>query len=236
MHFPLKKAILDLLFPVRCLGCSKEGEFCCGSCRSALRPIPPICFFCKKMVPGSRVITPGRTCSSCRKRSNIYAFLSPFLYGDDTIRELIHALKYRRVRSVGLLLGDLIVEYLKKFKVPLPEGAVLLPIPLHPSRQRTRGFNQAELIALRIGEILHLPVEKSILRKIKKTIPQMELRAEERRKNVVGTFSVADPESTRGKTILLLDDVKTTGATLEEAARVLKKAGAKRVWAMTVAH
>lgn len=152
------------------------------------------------------------------------------------MRELIHALKYRRVRALDLILGDMLLGYVHKFGIILPRGAMLIPIPLHPGRQRTRGFNQAELIAQRLGECLGLSVEAEVLRKVKKTTPQVELSAEERRKNVVNTFAVSNTSLIMGKTIFLLDDVKTTGATLEEAARVLKEAGVKRIWAITAAH
>lgn len=232
----LKKAILDLIFPIRCLGCGREGDLCCVSCQSKLYPVPPACFVCKKIVPGRRRIPPGRTCAACRKKSCIYTFLSPFLHDDETVRELIHALKYRGVRDLALILGDMLMEYVRKFGIILPKGVLLIPIPLHSGRQRTRGFNQAELIARRLGENLGLPVEAGVLRKVKKTTPQVELSAEERRKNVINTFAVANAALVKGKTIFLLDDVKTTGATLEEAARVLKDAGAKRIWAVTVAH
>lgn len=232
----LKKAILDLIFPIRCLGCGREGDLCCALCQSKLYFVPPTCFVCKKMIPDQGRIPPGRTCAACRKKSCIYAFLSPFLYDDDIIRELIHALKYRRIRDLALILGDMLWRYVHKFGIILPKGALLISIPLHPGRQRTRGFNQAELIARRVGERLNLPVAVDIFTKVKKTTPQVELSAEERRKNVVNTFVVPNASLVLGKTIFLFDDVKTTGATMEEAARVLKDAGAKRIWAVTVAR
>ncbi len=232
----LKKAILDLIFPIRCLGCGNEGDFCCFSCRSKLYSIPPTCFACKKMVPGGVRIPPGRTCKACHKKSCIYAFLSPFPYDDKIIRELVHSLKYHRVRALGPILGDLLSGYVHKFNIAPPKRVLLMPVPLHSGRQRTRGFNQAELIARRLGDNLGMAVETGALRKVKKTTPQVELSAEERRKNMINTFAVSNPSLVLGKTIFLLDDVKTTGATLEEAAKVLKAAGAKRVWAVTVAH
>lgn len=234
--FSIKKTVLDLIFPVRCVGCGGEGDFCCASCRFKLYSVPPTCFVCKKMVPGKGKIPTGRTCESCQKKSCIYAFLSPLRYQESTVSDLIHALKYQRVREIDGALAGILADYIARFGVKVPKGALIVPIPLHSSRKRTRGFNQAELIAWRLGERLGLSVEAEVLRKVKKTTPQVELLAEERRKNVVNTFAAPNASLVLGKTIFLLDDVKTTGATLEEAARVLKEAGAKRIWAITVAH
>ena len=134
------------------------------------------------------------------------------------------------------ILADLLENYLQKYKIWLPKEALLVPIPLHKNRERKRGFNQAKLIARHLSERLGLELAENVLKKTKATRPQIELRAEERRKNLTGAFAVSDPQKIQNKIILLLDDVKTTGTTLEEAAVVLKQAGAKRVWAITVAH
>jgi len=149
---------------------------------------------------------------------------------------MIHDLKYRRVRAHAPALAELLRSYLSYCRIAIPSGALLIPIPLHKKRERTRGFNQSLLIATALGEKLGMEVRGDILRKTKKTTPQMELSREERLKNMDGVFAVSDTSIVRNRTILLLDDVKTTGATLENAARVLRSAGAKRVWALTVAH
>ena len=107
---------------------------------------------------------------------------------------------------------------------------------MHRSRKRVRGFNQSELIAARLSSLINLRAENHILRKNKKTAPQVGLSGEKRRNNIIGSFSVSNPESVKNKNVILVDDVKTTGATLEEAARVLKNAGAGKIWAVTVAH
>ncbi|QQG45671.1 MAG: ComF family protein [Candidatus Sungiibacteriota bacterium] len=239
-----KNWLLDLIFPAVCFGCGTGGSFLCPMCHNKLRWIPPTCFVCKKFIPARRRITAGRTCVSCQKKSSIYAFLSPFSYNDEAPRELIHSLKYNRVRSAAPVLVSLLLEYFDIYGIFLPKEAVIMPIPLYKSRERVRGFNQSGLIATQLAELYQaklgtcskLSLVQQVLRKIKKTKPQIELSADKRRRNVIGTFGVADPASIKQKVVLLLDDVKTTGATLEEAARVLKEAGAKRVWAITVAH
>ena len=230
-----KKFILDLIFPIFCLGCREEGRFLCEKCRVGLLIIPPTCFICKKMVPLATESVPGRTCLNCRSKTNIYSYLSPFFY-EGLIKNSIHDLKYKRVRDIAGELSDLLADYLVKYKVITPKDAVIIPIPLHKNRRRERGFNQAELIGYRLSERIGVSLEKNVLIKTKNTKSQVELSAEARRENLAGVFAVKNQEKILNRNIILLDDVKTTGSTLEEAAGVLKSAGAKRIWAVTVAH
>lgn len=251
----LKSVFLDLLFPIFCFGCKKEGVFLCSDCKNKLVWIQPVCFGCNKWVPSSvgaslahssriglfkGVVRPrvmaGRTCLSCRNKSSIYAFLSPFLYSDPLVRNLIHGLKYNHLRSLADLLGELLVEYIAKFKISFPENILLIPVPLHPSRFRNRGFNQAEQIVLYLSDRLRVKSDTKVLQKVRKTKAQTELSAQDRRLNLVDAFMVFDPNRIKNKTLLLVDDVKTTGSTLEEAAQTLKAAGAERILVLTVAH
>lgn len=233
----VKTYFLELLFPIYCLGCEKtEGTLFCHACRTGLQMIPPACFVCKKLSPGKKRAPPGRTCKYCRRETAIFAFLSPFLYSDKPLRSLIHALKYNRVKDAGKELADLLLNYLQYFRIVLPNRAILIPIPLYPSKERTRGFNQTRLIAERLSVALGLPLAADLLKKTKDTRAQAELERERRLKNVAGVFEVSRPELLEKKTVILVDDVKTTGATLEEAAKALKKAGASRIWAITIAH
>ena len=180
----------------------------------------------------------GRTCVSCRKKSSIYAFLSPFSYDDPLIREALHCLKYKRMRGIADVMGELLFEYILSFHIILPPKHILCPVPLAASRRRIRGFNQAELIAVALQKRFGISgiFDPALLAKIKMTRPQVGLSREARQENIKNSFRVPFAEKVRGKDIVLVDDVKTTGATIEEAARVLKEAGAKRVWAITVAH
>ena len=268
MFSTVKTIFLDLLFPVFCLGCKKEGVFLCGDCKNKLVWIQPSCFGCNKWVQPSVRASPGvgrprvtaglvksqtpqasagalahrtfngagRTCLSCRKKSAIYAFFSPFLYSDSLVRNLIHGLKYNHLRSLADLLGELLVEYMAKFKISFPQNTLLVPVPLHPSRFRNRGFNQAEQIVLYLSDRLKIESAVKALQKIRKTKAQVELSAQDRRLNLIGAFVVSDPNLVKNKTILLVDDVKTTGATLAETARILKAAGAGRILVLTVAR
>ena len=232
----LRAHILDLLFPPQCCGCGRIGTILCAACADALVRIPPQCFVCHAWVPGTDIAPPGRTCVRCRPHSAVYAFLSPFSYRQDTMRELVHALKYGRCREAAALCADMLTSHLTAMRIVFPRDAALVPVPLHKTRERERGFNQSFLIARVLGEKLGIGVRQDVLRKVKKTIPQMELFREERLKNLAGTFVVRDSVPICGKTVVLVDDVKTTGATLEEAACVLKQSGVQHIWAITVAH
>lgn len=231
-----KRFILDLLFPAQCAGCGKEDEGLCLSCRENIFLIPPSCFVCKKLVPARGAVPAGRTCKPCRKKSSVYGFISPFSYGAPAIKTLIHDLKYRRVRDNARILAELLYRAIAYHGVLLSRDSFIIPIPLHKARERTRGFNQSFLIARALGEKIVIPMRGDILRKIKNTKPQMELAREERLKNMTGVFSVSDSAAVKDKTAILVDDVKTTGATLESAARALRAAGAKKIWAIAVAH
>ncbi|MBI2053434.1 MAG: ComF family protein [Candidatus Sungbacteria bacterium] len=112
----------------------------------------------------------------------------------------------------------------------------MIPIPLHKSRERVRGFNQSRLIAQECARSLRRPLHTDILHKTKKTAPQMELLREARLTNLAGAFTVSSADAIRNRTCILIDDVKTTGATMESAARTLKDAGAGKIWAITIAR
>lgn len=198
--------------------------------------VPPKCFGCGKLSPGTKRIPQGRTCISCRAHTSIYAFISPFLYRQKSVRELIHNLKYLRVYGIGQILAKLLIDYLNHFEIRFPKNSILIPMPLHARRERTRGFNQSRLIAESLSKSSDIRICNNVLIRTTNTKPQIEFRAEERHSNVSDAFSVLDPEKIKNRTIILLDDVKTTGSTLEEAAWVLKDAGAKKIWAITIAH
>lgn len=236
----VKAWLLDLIFPQYCLGCDEIGTFLCKKCEARLQVVPPSCFFCKRLVPEKNRITTGRTCKGCQDKTAIYAFLSPFLFKDAVIRDLVYQLKYSSVRDISRVLGRLLADYCDGFRIKLPKDLVVMSIPLYRARRRVRGFNQAELIARAWIENTRLIPAASLLpdalERIRDTKSQVGLLREERTKNVSGVFRVRRPEAVKGKDVLLVDDVKTTGATLEEAAGALKDAGARRVWALTVAH
>lgn len=220
---------LDVLFPRFCAGCKREGLFLCEACRRGIIPGSSVCFVCEKRSPD------GLICELCKGNTKIRRFIAPFAYAQPTIRELIHLLKYGGAREIADDFGNWIAASLSLSSVLIPKEALLVPIPLHSGRLRERGFNQAELIARSLAHHLGLSVNAALLKRTLHRKPQTEMKKrEERLDNAKGIYKVAGDVS--GKLIILVDDVSTTGATLEEAAAVFKKARAKQVWAIAVAR
>lgn len=218
--------ILDLLFPRRCLGCGKVGKYFCDTCGSSIRVIEQnesICPMC------GRPAIDGATHPRCISRYSLDGLTSIFHY-DGIIRQAVKTLKYRRVSD----LASEFVSLVSASSVPHPDPCILVPIPLHPSRQKERGYNQAEILGKLLAEKLNISIATDILKRAKKTVPQVEMKKREARlTNMKGVFAVyhAPPEH-----VVLFDDVFTTGATMRSAANMLKRAGAKYVWAVTIAR
>ena len=166
-------------------------------------------------------------------KMNLWSVRSLGLF-DDHYQKLIHAFKYQAKTSLGKRLGRILAEKLREDGI-LPGFDCLIPVPLHPARKRERGFNQSELLADELSEVTHLPELKQLLKRIRNTKDQTKLTPEQRIENVKGAFALIDYDRIEGKKVILVDDVMTTGATLKECAKVLTKAGAKRVMGATIA-
>ncbi len=222
-----KTSFLDLLFPLRCLGCGTEGSLLCPSCCHSLPRIKqPFCQRC------GTPLNEGYLCPACISHPlTIDGIRSMFLFGG-TVRKAIHQLKYRHIKAMAAPLGHLLAEYLRSY--PLP-GEVLIPVPLHPRRLRERGYNQAALLATEAGKLTGLFVAEGLMLRQRDTITQARTAsAVERRNNVRGAFICR--QVLHGERILLIDDVCTTGATLDACAAALKAAGAGSVWGLTAAR
>lgn len=216
----LWQGLIDLLFPPFCIVCEKPLEQAerrvCANCWQALELVTPELRECKELPLALDAIYP------------VYVF-------DDRIQTIIHALKYRGYRSLGLRLGELVGKQLLN-EIHREDGVSLVPIPLHPIKLRERGYNQAALIARGISTVTHTPVEEQIIRRIKNTKTQTQLSAAERQENMAGAFSIGDRSLIKpDKTIILVDDVLTTGATMSAAAAILKQAGIGKVIGVAVA-
>jgi ComF family protein len=224
----LREAFVDSFFPPCCVGCGKPGCFLCGSCTRKLSRISlPICSKCGK--PEST----GALCPSCWGwQSQIDGLRSPFRF-DGVMRHAIHQLKYRNLKSIAVYLARLLSDYLKFNPVP---GEVILPVPLHNQRLKQRGYNQSALIARELGKLMELPVIEGCLLRLKDNPPQARTETvDDRHRNVVDAFACID-QRLNGKRILLVDDVCTSGATLESGAAALKSAGAISVWGLALAR
>jgi ComF family protein len=223
----LKGMALDLLFPQWCVGCGREGDYICCSCRQLLLPIePPVCPRC------GRPQSSGMLCSECVNwQADIDGIRSPFVF-DGVMRQAIHEFKYRNLRALATPLAELLYGYFLTNPIP---GEFLVPVPLHRERWRERGYNQSSLLARELGKLTGLLVVDDCLVRQQHTHPQARAaNVGERQRNVAGAFACQDGRL-RGKQVLLIDDVTTSGATLNSCAGALKSAGAISVWGLVMA-
>jgi len=226
------------LLPSPCLACGRQAEpgaphlGLCARCRGRLEePGANSCSRCGRVLSGAR-LPPGFLCGRCRKRppafERLYAawlYQAPF---DDVIR----ALKFGRLEYLGRALGAALAA---RFATTLPPVDLVVPVPLHWRRRLSRGFNQAAAIGASFARARHLPC-RSLLRRKRATQPQSRLPRARRLANLRHAFALRRRRSLAGLSILLIDDVSTTGATLDAAARALRHAGAQRVLAMVAAR
>ena len=218
-------ALLDLVFPPRCVTCGKEGSFLCESClATAPAMVEPYCHRC------ARPLHVAGLCETCRQEPNsLDGILSAFAMGE-SVSQGVYALKYRNLRALAPVMGDLMAAYLQRVGL---EVDVLAPVPLHPRRLRQRGYNQAELLARAVGRSLDVSVIPSALVRVRHGQPQIRaLSREERKANVADAFR--SQTLFDGQRVLLVDDVCTTGATLEACASAVRQAGAAEVWGVTL--
>ena len=224
----LGEVALDFLFPKWCVGCRQRGDFICQDCRNSIARInEPLCPRCGRPQI-SDILCPG--CVSWSAAIN--GIRAPFRF-DGVIRQAVYDLKYHNIRALAEPLACLINDYL--MANPLP-GEVLVPVPLHRRRLRERGYNQSGLLARELGKLTNLPVVDDCLVRQKHTSPQARTAAvAERQSNVDGAF-ICSGSDVYGKTVLLIDDVATSGATLNAGAIALKAAGASSVWGLALAR
>jgi competence protein ComFC len=236
----LLKGLKDLIYPNCCLVCknkissTNQRQLICTNCWDKIEQnLPPFCASC------GRHLTPEaiekNACPSCF-RVNFYfdrAF-SPCTY-TGVVKKLIHEFKYSGKDYLGKPLGKLMHTFIRNYQLPITHLDFLVPIPLHKSRQREREFNQAEILSQEIAQQFNKQVLTDLLIRVKPTKTQTELTFQERCQNVEKSFSVTKPELIKDTNLLLIDDVLTTGATSNEAARCLKEAGAKKVLLLTLA-
>ena len=227
--------LLDLIFVPLCPVCRSPlrngGPFCEGCSRTIRRVLPPICPQCGLPFPEG---TEGHLCGDCL--SGKFRFLLHRSYGiyEGALKEAIHRFKYGRDLLLVEPLGDFLLEACEDLR---SRGIdLLIPVPLHPRRLRERGFNQSLLLARHLSKRLGLPCEAEVLVKVKDTPSQTSLSPAERQRAVRGAFEVLKGERIREKRVLLVDDVFTTGATVNEASRVLLRAGAEEVLVITLAR
>ena len=221
MSFPFSKIkifLLDTLFPPVCFSCRRfldsADSVLCSACRRSLPLYNSLfCPFCRARFPESRP-----TCSC----SLPFLFGAPASFSNPAVRALIHATKFKKLASALNPLITLLIAYAQNLNFNFT-NYVVVPIPLSSARERTRGFNQAELIARSLSKALNLSLVPA-LKRIKTTKPQAELKSKAARlANIASAFTLSNPATILNQNIILIDDVYTTGATILEAVRVLKK-------------
>ncbi len=223
-----KGIALDFIFPRHCVGCGREGEFLCASCQNTInRILPPLCPKCGRYQPS------GLMCPDCINwSSSIDGIRSPFQF-DGVIRKAIHSLKYQNLRAISSLLARYLYEYLLSNHLPVN---VIVPVPLHAKRIRERGYNQSVLLSRDLSKLCGLLLIEDCLVRERYSGPQARTASvRERQNNVAGAFACRDDRLT-DKAVLLVDDVSTSGTTLDACAGELKKWGATSVWGLVVAR
>ena len=233
-----RSTVFQFFLPPQCPCCerfSEEGkQGFCSNCLSQIRWIePPFCSICGIPFISREVEThPCGACVTHRKYFTIARALGAF---EGSLQEAIHRWKYEGKTYLTPFFADWMAEGLNRHWEP---GSLdlLIPVPLHTRRLRERGFNQALLLVRELSRRTGIPYRKSILQKKKSTIPQVNLSGVEREKELRGTFHVIGKEELSGLSVLLIDDVYTTGATVNECSKVLLRGGAKRVDVLTLAH
>jgi ComF family protein len=228
-----------LFFPSFCELCrtllEEPGEkVICRRCREKVRRCQaPFCPCCGRFFESE---VESHLCQACLEKEPALARHRSFSRYEGPVKEVILLFKYRGFKVLGNWLGDLLAENLGS-EEDLWEGVdALIPVPLHPKKERKRGFNQAQVLAKRLAAHKSLSLLERRLIKVANVPAQTSLEAGERAKNVRGAFRIRKAKDLEGKIVLLVDDVYTTGSTLRECSLVLKKAGAKEVRAVTVAQ
>jgi len=236
MEKPIKvfKTFLDIVLPPVCYMCGKSCSSkygLCDFCLEKIHPIPPP--HCQKC--GRRVTTSESLCAECiAKKSCVERGWSCCHY-KDTIKECIHLFKYRGYVGLVDIFKDVMAGFIKKHRIH-EEVNFIVPVPIYATKKRERTYNHAEVLARSLSKFFVIPMDTKNLKKIKWTQSQSELGKEKRLKNVKDTFLAVDRNVFSGKSILLVDDVYTTGATIDECAKILLLAGAGKVFSLVLAR
>jgi ComF family protein len=241
----LLKNLIDIIYPPRCPICGKflldektaTGDEAILFCRACLadfqRVTSPLCPVCG--MPFVSRVGEDHLCEEClRKRPFYEAAGAAYLY-EGALMEAIHRFKYGSKSFLADSLGPLLAQFAQSWLKESNEY-LTIPVPLHAKRLRERGFNQSLLLARHVSEQLNTELDFLALRRIRYTSPQTGLGKDDRRKNVRRAFEIMNSKAVKGKTVLLVDDVFTTGNTLNECARALKKSGCNKVFCLVLAR
>ena len=230
-------AATSLLYPATCVVCSASidsAEYLCADCRQrAPRIVAPFCAKCSEPFPGA--ITQTFSCANCEHRTLHFDCAVAAYRSRCLVRKVLHQFKYGKQRHLRYQVARWLAEGLQDSRLRGRHFDLIVPVPLHPARERERGFNQAALISDLIAPSAAIP-SRPVLERIRYTTTQTAYDRAERMENLHGAFRLRKNRDVRGLRVLLIDDVLTTGSTLSECARVLRRAGARSVHGATAAR
>jgi len=240
----IKEGLLNFVFPLDCKICEKpiresKGYSICEDCFKTIELIErPYCIKCGKPLIPTDFFKQNREilCLDCKREKYSFEFSRSTGIYDKVLKKCIHLFKYYGEKKLAKPLGKLMVDSLVKNDEFKRKIDLIIPVPLHRNDLKKRGFNQSVLLGKVTGDYLSIPVRENVLVKKKLTPFQVNLSKKERKINILRAFSVEKPEEIKGKNILILDDVFTTGATVEECTKELMKARAKNIFVLTLAR
>ncbi len=231
-------AIINLFYPALCRACSKKiNEFdrnICDDCAKKIKErLPPFCVKCGRQLKGSPELI--AMCPDCKEDKLYFDRAWSACCYDGLLKDLIHDFKYKKITSLSTDFTALIINFMKKHIIG-KDCQIILSIPMHPNRLFRREINHADILARGLGKNLGISYSTNTLRKMKNTPLQSKLKRQERIKNLSSSFSLKDNSIVRNKNIILVDDLFTTGSTVNECSRLLKNSGAKYVEVVTLAR
>jgi ComF family protein len=240
----VSSSLFSILFPSDCRICNAPLTNIarlpvCDPCLAKIVPLDgPLCQICgEKLFHPNAETEETPLCPICRRVGAHFRRAAAYGAYEGALRDLIHLFKYNGIRPAGKILGGLLNQTVAA--MPLPDSVIVIPVPLWSGKRSARGFNQAEAIArtfIHFQSFSSIQLDTSILIRTRETASQTGLTRHQRRTNVRGAFAVVKPAKIKGQSILIVDDVMTTGTTAGECARVLRRAGAKEVFVVTVAR
>ncbi|MFH1621523.1 MAG: ComF family protein [Candidatus Omnitrophota bacterium] len=240
MSTAIINSIINIIYPPVCAGCNKPNynniinNYICNECFYGIkRHIPPFCLKCGRSLSQIKSINKG-ACAACAERQYYFDEAWSVCKYEGTIKDLIHKFKYSQKIQYKEIFQNLFEEFLGAFNI-LKDIDFIIPIPLHPTRLREREYNQSQILSSLISGIIHKPVVSDILARRRNTKSQIELDEKTRIRNIADCFAIKKSHWLKSKSVLLVDDVLTTGITLSEAAKTIKALNPYKISILTLA-